>query len=112
VGFAGCILMAAAGVRLCDIAPLRYLGLISYGLYLTHMLVFAILGGIVTHINRLHPGAEGDLAIIMLQWAASIVVASVLWFGFETPILRLKRFFAQPPAPGAASTAVAQHAAS
>jgi peptidoglycan/LPS O-acetylase OafA/YrhL len=112
IGFAGCVLMAASGARLCDIAPLRYLGLISYGLYLTHMLVFAILGGIVARIDRLHPGVGGDLAALTLQWSVSIAVASALWFGFETPILRLKRFFVQPPPSRAVSTAVARQAAS
>ncbi|HXR96915.1 MAG TPA: acyltransferase [Terriglobales bacterium] len=99
VGFAGCVLMAAVGVRLCDTAPLRYLGLISYGLYLTHMLVFAILGGFDAHMNRMHPGPAGDAAIVALRWAVSIGVASMLWYGFETPILSLKRYFAQPSAP-------------
>ncbi|HWG36172.1 MAG TPA: acyltransferase [Terriglobales bacterium] len=73
--------------------PLRYLGKISYGLYLTHMLVFAYIGALDEHMDRIHAGAGGDLVIVLVRWTLAILVATALWYGFERPILKLKRYF-------------------
>ncbi|MGH9394826.1 MAG: acyltransferase family protein [Terriglobales bacterium] len=84
-------------------APLRFLGKISYGLYLTHMLIFAIIGGLDAHMDRVHAGAVGDAAIVAARLLLSIGVATLLWHGFERPILGLKRHFpARAPAAAAA----------
>lgn len=98
VGFASVLLLAAMDASRVVCRPLkwsglRWLGRISYSLYLTHMMVFALLGGVDAHLDRVGAGAAGDAGIVLLRWAVSIAVAAGLWYGFERPILRLKRRF-------------------
>jgi len=88
--------------------PLRFLGKISYGLYLTHMLVFAYIGALDEHMDRIHAGAGGDLVIVLARWTLAILVATALWHGFERPILKLKRYF---PSRASAYTASVSSAA-
>ncbi len=115
LGFGGCVLLALEGegraslwVRGLRLPALRFLGRISYGLYLTQVIVFALLGGVDERLDRAHAGAAGDLVIIAMRTVAAIAVAAALWYGFERPILRLKRFFprqAEAQAPQPAATA-------
>jgi peptidoglycan/LPS O-acetylase OafA/YrhL len=66
--------------KVLEAFPLVETGRISYGLYMWHMLAFAL-------VNRLHlnPVAT-DIAGIGLAYA----IASASWFGFERLFLRLK----------------------
>jgi peptidoglycan/LPS O-acetylase OafA/YrhL len=67
-------------------------GKISYGLYVTHILVFSVLGGYVDKpLDRF--GMAGNLAIVAIRLVASIGFASLMWIRFEKPILSLKRHF-------------------
>jgi peptidoglycan/LPS O-acetylase OafA/YrhL len=70
-------------------APLVYLGRISYGLYLTHIFFFWLV------YDKFKPwlAGLGDDAGMLLAFAATVAVASVLYRTFETPFLRLKRRF-------------------
>jgi hypothetical protein len=38
-------------------------------------------------------GKLGDLAVVAFRLAATTAVASALWYGFESQILKMKRFF-------------------
>jgi peptidoglycan/LPS O-acetylase OafA/YrhL len=38
-------------------------------------------------------GVAGNMAVVAFRLAASVAAASVLWYGFESRILRLKRHF-------------------
>lgn len=101
VGFGGMLLAALLGqaalrptfyCRALTFPPLLFIGKISYGLYVTHILVFSILGGYVDHpLDRF--GIPGNLAIVAIRLAASIGVAALMWVRFEKPILALKRYF-------------------
>lgn len=100
-GFGGMLLTAlldqAAGHptfynRALTFPPLLYVGKISYGLYVTHILVFSVLGGYVDKPLD-HFGIPGNLAIVAIRLAASIGFASLIWYRFERPLLVLKRFF-------------------
>ncbi len=101
VGFGGMLLAALLGqaasrptlyCRLLTIRPLLFVGKISYGLYVTHILVFSVLGGYVD--KPLDPfGIPGNLAIVAIRLAASIGFATLMWYRFEKPILGLKRYF-------------------
>lgn len=71
---------------------LRFYGRISYGLYMIHILVFALLGNIDLTLER--HGMNGNLEIVAIRFVVSTLAASALWYGFEKPILRLKRYFA------------------
>lgn len=71
--------------------PLAFYGRISYGLYMTHIMVFIYFGWFDLRMNQY--GAAGNFAVVALRLAASTVAATILWYGFESQILKLKRFF-------------------
>jgi len=98
VGFAGAALasMASTGARNPVSAalrrgPLPFYGRISYGLYMTHIMVFVYFGWFDLRMD--HHGIAGNLAVVAFRLAATTAVASALWYGFESQILKLKRFF-------------------
>jgi peptidoglycan/LPS O-acetylase OafA/YrhL len=68
---------------------LAYTGTISYGLYLLHKFPFDV-------EQSFHLGAHPVL-MLMAGLAASYVIATLSWFLFEKPILRLKSFFEAKP---------------
>jgi peptidoglycan/LPS O-acetylase OafA/YrhL len=69
-------------------------GKISYGLYVTHILVFSILGGYVDKpLDRFGLGIPGNLLIVAIRLATAIGFAALMWFRFEKPVLSLKRYF-------------------
>jgi peptidoglycan/LPS O-acetylase OafA/YrhL len=68
--------------------PFAYLGKISYALYLFHyfsmpisLILHALSGGTI-------PGNNA-----FLRFAITVAMATISWYGFELPVLRLKRFF-------------------
>ena len=54
-------------------------------------MVFIYFGWFDLRMN--HYGMAGNLAVVGFRLAASTAAASVLWYGFESQILKLKRFF-------------------
>jgi peptidoglycan/LPS O-acetylase OafA/YrhL len=98
VGFAGAMLAAigSTGARnplsaVLRRGPLAFYGRISYGLYMTHISVFIFFGWFDARMNAY--GIAGNLAVVAFRLAATTVVATALWYGFESQILKLKRFF-------------------
>ena len=98
VGFAGAVLAAIAstGARnpinaLLRRGPLPFYGRISYGLYMTHIAVFIYFGWFDRAMDRY--GIAGNLAIVGFRLLMSTLVATALWYGFESQILKLKRRF-------------------
>jgi peptidoglycan/LPS O-acetylase OafA/YrhL len=101
VGFGGMLLAALLGqaagrptlyCRVLNLRPFVFVGTISYSLYVTHILVFSILGGYVDKpLDRF--GVPGNLAIVAIRLAAAIGFASLAWIRFEKPMLSLKRHF-------------------
>jgi peptidoglycan/LPS O-acetylase OafA/YrhL len=94
---------AASGIgtgfgRFLEWRPVRYVGSISYGLYIYHLPVFILIG------------KRGWLAALL-----TLVVASVSWRFFEKPINDLKRYFEYPRqqarAPSVAAPAAVQRLA-
>ena len=71
--------------------PLPFYGRISYGLYMTHISVFIYFGWFDVRMNAY--GTAGNLAVVAFRLAMTTLVATVLWYGFESQILKLKRFF-------------------
>ena len=71
--------------------PLKFLGTISYGLYMIHILCFVVIGAFDLKMQKY--GLAGDLVIVLVRLALSISVATLMWYGFEKPILKLKRYF-------------------
>ena len=98
VAFAGAVLalIASTGARnpinaLLRRGPLAFYGRISYGLYMTHIMVFIFFGSFDVRMDRY--GIPGNLAVVAFRLAASTVLATALWYGFESQILKLKRYF-------------------
>jgi peptidoglycan/LPS O-acetylase OafA/YrhL len=97
-GFAGAMLavMVSTGARnplsvLLRRGPLPFYGRISYGLYMTHIMVFIYFGWFDARMS--HYGVAGNLAVVGFRLAATTTVASAIWYGFESQILKLKRYF-------------------
>lgn len=94
--------------RALALAPLVFLGRISYGLYVFHNLVigepFRWLRRPIWH----YAWVREQTWIVNL--AVTIVLATASWFLVERPILRLKRYFRAEPAGGAAAIAAAASA--
>jgi peptidoglycan/LPS O-acetylase OafA/YrhL len=98
LGFAGAVLalMATTGARnpvhfLLRRGPLAFYGRISYGLYMIHIAAFIFIGWFDLWMVRY--GMAGSLAVVAARFAVSTALATALWYGFETKILKLKRYF-------------------
>ncbi len=98
VGFTGLVLTAIAstGARnplsaALRSGPLAFYGRISYGLYMIHISVFIYFGWFDLRMDRY--GIAGNLAVVAFRLAASTLAAAALWYGFESQILKLKRYF-------------------
>ncbi|MDR3772984.1 MAG: acyltransferase [Terracidiphilus sp.] len=98
VGFAGGVLalIASTGSRspvnaALRSGPLAFYGRISYGLYMIHISVFIYFGWFDVRMDRY--GIPGNLAVVAFRLAASTIAATALWYGFESHILKLKRYF-------------------
>ncbi len=70
--------------RLLSFRPLCYLGEISYGLYVYHLLIWYTIG---------LEGSSHDLPKTFLGFVATVIVAALSWHFFEAPINSLKRRF-------------------
>lgn len=78
-------------VRLLEWHPLRYLGKISYGLYVYH---FAILWFVRRFADMWVEPALRQPLIVLLSFSATLGVASLSYFLMEMPLLNLKnRYF-------------------
>jgi peptidoglycan/LPS O-acetylase OafA/YrhL len=71
--------------------PLAFYGRISYGLYMTHILVFIYFGWFDARMDKY--GIAGNLAIVAFRLLTTTAVATALWYGFESQILKLKKHF-------------------
>ena len=71
--------------------PLAFYGRISYGLYMAHISVFIFFGWFDLKMDRY--GMAGNLAVVAFRLIASTLVATALWYGFESQILKVKRYF-------------------
>jgi peptidoglycan/LPS O-acetylase OafA/YrhL len=89
--------------------PLRFIGKISYCLYLIHRAVFALAAShtsqrILSQVPGYQPNGWLQLAI---NWALSLLIATLSWYLYESPILKLKRRFADLPQPAETRAAAA-----
>jgi peptidoglycan/LPS O-acetylase OafA/YrhL len=98
VGFAGMVLalIASTGARNPVNAALRsgpfaFYGRISYGLYMSHISVFIYFGWFDLRMDPY--GMAGNLAVVAFRLAICTAVATVLWYGFESQILKFRRHF-------------------
>lgn len=77
--------------RLLELPPLTALGRISYGVYLFHPIVLALVvkaqAWIPVNVSEQGPGR------LLVAGSATLVVASLSWIAFERPLNTLKRHF-------------------
>lgn len=97
-GFGGAVLasIASTGARNPVNAslrhgPLPFYGRISYGMYMTHIMVFIYYGWFDARMDAY--GIRGNLAVVAFRLVMCTLVATVLWYGFESRILKLKKYF-------------------
>ena len=79
-----------------EFAPLRYIGTISYGIYVYHLMLPDLLPQVARRLGHPHLLARlGDQTVwyLLFYSAASVGVAAVSWHCFEGPINRLKGRF-------------------
>ena len=82
--------------RTLELAPLRYLGTISYGIYVYHLMLPELLPRVARrfgHPNLFAPLVDQTLPFLLFYGAATIAVAAVSWHLFEGPINRFKARF-------------------
>jgi peptidoglycan/LPS O-acetylase OafA/YrhL len=98
IAFAGAVTAAIASTGAKNLVsaalrrgPLAFYGKISYGLYMTHIMVFIFFGWFDLWMNP--RGLSGHMAIFAVRLIATTAAATGLWYGFESKILRLKRYF-------------------
>jgi peptidoglycan/LPS O-acetylase OafA/YrhL len=98
LAFAGTVLsaMASTGSRnplnaALRRGPLAFYGRISYGLYMIHIAIFIYFGWFDARMDKY--GIPGNLAVVAFRLAASTAAATLLWYAFESQILKLKRYF-------------------
>lgn len=96
--FASIVLKASIGFSgwagaVLEARPLRYLGKISYGLYVYH-LFSDLLVARINHWLSVPPEVSSGLWYrLAAQLCITVLVASVSWHVFEKPLNELKRFF-------------------
>ena len=83
---------------------MRFIGRISYGIYLYHLFLIPI-GWEVERQYGL-PELKRGLSMFLIYGAISIVLATISWYAIESPINRQKRRFPYPPKRAEAPSAI------
>lgn len=78
-----------------ELAPVRYIGRISYGIYLYHLFLIPIGRTVARQFGV--PQLDRGLSMFLIYGAISVVLATVSWYAIESPINRQKRRFPYPP---------------
>jgi peptidoglycan/LPS O-acetylase OafA/YrhL len=92
---------AAAGMdgmagRILDLRPLRYIGTISYGIYVYHLMLPELLPKLARRAgypDLLAPLGDQTVPYLVFYSSATIAVAAVSWHTLEGPLNRLKDRF-------------------
>lgn len=88
--FVGCLMLSLPyDFALLRLGALRYIGKISYGLYLYHLPVFSFTYSV---LRKWHGDQWWSIAF---EFAASFFVAVLSWHFLESPVLRLKARFCE-----------------
>lgn len=85
--------MGGLASRVLEFAPLRYIGTISYGIYVYHLMLPDLFSRVVRRLgypDLLAPLGDQTLPYLAFYSAASVAVAGISWHVFEGPINRLK----------------------
>jgi peptidoglycan/LPS O-acetylase OafA/YrhL len=88
--------MAGPVGKFLALAPVRYIGTISYGIYVYHLLLPELVSRVARrlgHPDLLTPLGDKTLAFLAFYSGLTILVAAISWHWFEAPINRLKARF-------------------
>ena len=85
------------GQSLLEWPPLRWVGRISYALYLVHLPVCSVVFHLFVQHHRTLDSAQ-DVLLMTGSFAASLLIAGLSWRLVEQPILRFGSKFAYRPA--------------
>jgi peptidoglycan/LPS O-acetylase OafA/YrhL len=87
--------------RVLSSPPVTFIGRISYGMYVYHMLVFWAL----IHFSGAHPATQRGWSLLLAGSALTVALATLSWFALERPFNRLKLRFPMAPPLGSAQAA-------
>lgn len=77
----------------------RYVGTVSYGIYLLHSYVFNAFRATRLEQNVARNGSFIEASLLLLvEYSIVLTLASISYYAFERPFLRLKRYFSSRPA--------------
>jgi peptidoglycan/LPS O-acetylase OafA/YrhL len=81
--------------RFLRLPVLQYIGKISYGLYLVHKLAFVVYekSPLYSALSVAGSPRLNTAIAVVAEVSFAILMASLSWYLFETPILKLKRYF-------------------
>lgn len=77
--------VSAGQLHILELAPFRYLGRISYGIYMYHVLIA------VAVVNWLHPYTSSPIVLLSAVVVSVIAVAALSYHTFEAYFLRIKQ---------------------
>jgi peptidoglycan/LPS O-acetylase OafA/YrhL len=80
--------------RFLELPPLRFLGRISYGVYLYHLFLIPVGRALADRASE--PPPSRGLSMFLAYGAISVALATVSWYAIEAPINRQKRHFPYP----------------
>lgn len=98
LGFIWCIYKCTIGFRgpiaaTLGLGPVRYLGKISYGIYVWHLPVLFFIPALISSSGAAFLAPyQNDL---LLRAAFTVAIASLTWYSFERPCLNLKPVLAR-----------------
>ncbi len=96
LGFFGLVALALRPglvARVFSIGWLRWLGGISYGIYVYHMLFLGVFSGLATELVGTRSPLIRNLVLLVLAATGTLVASLLSWNLFEKRVLRLKRYF-------------------
>lgn len=82
--------------RLFTLSFLRWLGKISYGIYVYHLLLYPVFAWLTARILTASAGEEYQLLLGAIAMAGTLLVASVSFSTLESGFLRLKNSVGKP----------------
>jgi peptidoglycan/LPS O-acetylase OafA/YrhL len=87
--------LSRAAVAIFSFAPLRFVGKISYCLYLVHRAAFALAASNTAQriLNHVPGYNHANSSQLVANWCLAFLIATLSWYLYESPILRLKRRF-------------------
>jgi peptidoglycan/LPS O-acetylase OafA/YrhL len=78
--------------KIFSFAPLGFIGRISYGFYVFHILLEPLFDGLAARLLQTSSGEDYQLARILIAFPITVAVSWLSFRLFESPLLALKRY--------------------